>query len=206
MMNIRRGTLTYNSNPFCLHGAKKHGIKKLRNVEIGIPAVCVVVTLWFVAVFFASVFSGSAADFIPRTTAPDRTNPYYYSDLNVFYKYGYGLPNCTAYAYGRVYEFLDEDPKLCPYDAQEWYAYNISEGCYDYGQTPRLGAIACWSYDGGGHVAVVEKIENDTLTFSNSEWGGRNFYLTTAQTSDPNFGGNNGWSFQGFIYALDGAR
>ena len=50
-----------------------------------------------------------------------------------------------------------------------------------------------------GHVAVVEKVENGQITFSNSAWSGKNFYLSYASTSDKNAGGNNWWNFQGYI-------
>lgn len=156
--------------------------------------------LLFVTVFSVSVFANAATTFSPRLSGPAKTNKYYYSDINIFYKTGYGMPNCTAYAFGRAYELLKTEPKLCRYNAEEWYDYNVSNKYYSYGKTPKLGAIACWSYSGGGHVAVVEKIENGTVTFSNSEWGGRTFYTTTSDIDDKNFGGNIWWTFQGFIY------
>lgn len=89
-------------------------------------------------------------------------------------------------------------------NAEQWYGYNKSNGYYKYGQTPKVGAIACWSYNGGGgHVAVVEKVENGQVTFSNSAWSGQNFYLSYASTSDKNAGGNSWWNFQGYIYLGD---
>lgn len=170
-----------------------------------VSAVVVTVVLLFTTVFSMSIFA-NAATFSPRLSAPASTNKYYYnSNYNVFQKYGYGLPNCTAYAYGRAYEILGNEPKLSWNGAEQWYGYNRTNGYYKYGQTPKVGAIACWSYSGGGHVAVVEKIENGTITLSNSEWGGRTFYLTTAKTTDSNPGGNSWWTFQGYIYLLDSA-
>jgi len=146
----------------------------------------------------------SAASFSPRLSAPSSSNKYYYSNLNVFYKYGYGMPNCTAYAYGRAYEILGSEPKLSWNNAEQWYGYNKSNGYYKYGQTPKVGAIACWSYNGGGgHVAVVEKVENGQITFSNSAWSGKRFYLSYASTDDKNAGGNSWWNFQGYIYLGD---
>lgn len=143
-----------------------------------------------------------AASFTPRLEAPSYSNEYYYSSKNLYYKYGWGMPNCTAYAYGRAYEILGKEPKLCPYNAERWYGYNIEGGYYSYGQRPALGAIACWSYPGGGgHVAVVEKIDsNGNLTLSNSAYSGTNFYLTYATANDPVVGGMSYWNFQGFIY------
>ena len=168
-----------------------------------VSAAALTAVILFAAVFGMSVFANAATTFTPRTSEPSSQNAYYYSDKNIYYKYGYGMPNCTAYAYGRAYEILKSEPKLCPYSAEQWYDYNKSNKYYSYGKTPKLGAIACWSYSGGGHVAVVEKIESGKLTLSNSEWGGRTFYLTTPSTSDANYGGNSWWTFQGFIYIGD---
>lgn len=86
------------------------------------------------------------------------------------------MPNCTAYAYGRAYEILGSEPKLSWNNAEQWYDYNKSNGYYKYGKDPKVGAIACWSYSyGGGHVAVVEKVENGVITLSNSAYSGDNF-------------------------------
>lgn len=169
-------------------------------------AVLIVIALIVTSVLSMGISAGAATTYTPRLNAPESNNVYYYnSNYNVFQKYGYGLPNCTAYAYGRAYEILKSTPKLSWNGAGQWYDYNKSGGYYSYGSTPKLGAIACWCYSGGGHVAVVEKIENGTITLSNSEWGGRTFYLTTCSTSDKNYGGNSWWTFQGFIYLLDSA-
>lgn len=171
-----------------------------------IPAVFITVAILFITVFSMTIFANAASvnTYTPRLTAPAKNNQYYYSDKNIFYKYGYGMPNCTAYAYGRAYEILGKAPNLCPYDADEWYDYNKSNKYYSYGSAPKLGAVACWSYNGGGgHVAVVEKIENNTITFSNSAWSGENFYLTTAAINDSNAGGCSWWNFQGYIYIGD---
>lgn len=168
-----------------------------------VSAAVLTAVILFVSVFSMSMIA-SAASFSPRLSAPSSSNKYYYSNLNVFYKYGYGMPNCTAYAYGRAYEILGSEPKLSWNNAEQWYGYNKSNGYYKYGQTPKVGAIACWSYNGGGgHVAVVEKVENGQITFSNSAWSGQNFYLSYASTSDKNAGGNSWWNFQGYIYLGD---
>lgn len=167
-------------------------------------SVILAVAIIFTTVFSMSIFASAATKFSPRLSAPASTNKYYYSDINVFYKYGWGMPNCTAYAYGRAYEILKTEPKLSWGNAEDWYSYNKSNGYYSYGKTPKIGAIACWSYDGGGgHVAVVEKIENGKITFSNSAYSGTNFYLSYANTSDSNAGGSSWWNFQGYIYLGD---
>ena len=122
---------------------------------------------------------GGSSQFVPRLTAPSTSNRYYYSTDNPFYP-AYGMPNCTAYAFGRIYELNGSRPNLCTGNAEMWYDYNKSHNYYPYGSTPKLGAVAVWVHPGGGHVAVVEKIENNTVTYSNSAYNGTNFYLNTA--------------------------
>ena len=89
----------------------------------------------------------SALDFKPRLTAPDKNNRYYFKD-NPFYQAGIGMPNCTAYAYGRAFELLGTQPKLPKGNAGSWWWDNKESNTYPYGSTPKLGAIACWDdYD-----------------------------------------------------------
>ncbi len=179
-----------------------------RNLIKKLSAVFVTTAVLFTTVFSVSIFAHAATPFTPRLSAPDWSNRYYYDgNYNVFQQYGYGLPNCTAYAYGRAYEILGTEPNLSWNGAGLWYDYNRSNGYYPYGRTPKVGAIACWNYGSGGHVAVVEKIDSDgSMTLSNSEWGGRTFYLTYANASDSNPGGNSWWTFQGYIYIIDSAE
>ena len=175
-----------------------------------VPAVVLTVAILFTTVFALSI-SASALTFTPRYSMPNTDNEYYYSSKNPFYSAGYGLPNCTAYAYGRIYEITGKRPNLSTGNAENWYGYNQSNGYYEYGQTPRLGAIACWSYGGsGGHVAVVEYIDSSTgeMVLSNSAWSARYgscepFYLTRTTVDDPQAGGSSWWYFQGYIYAVD---
>lgn len=175
---------------------KKRLIKKISAIIITAALMCTTV--------FSATMLVSAAGFSPRLSAPSYDNGYYYSSRNIFYSAGYGMPNCTCYAFGRAYEILGTEPKLSHGNAENWYGYNMNGGYYNYGSTPKVGAIACWSYPGGGgHVAVVEKVENGTITLSNSAWSGINFYVTTASVNDPVVGGNSWWNFQGYIYILD---
>ncbi|MBQ3073659.1 MAG: SH3 domain-containing protein [Ruminococcus sp.] len=146
-----------------------------------------------------------AAEYTPRLTAPSKSNRYYYSNDNLYYASGWGMPNCTAYAYGRAYELLGTKPKLSPNSAHYWWGYNKENNYYPYGQTPKVGAIACWNNPWGGHVAVVEKITDTTITLSNSEWAGRTFYLTNFAVGASNGGVNDSsWTFYGYIYILEG--
>lgn len=103
------------------------------------------------------------AEFVPRLSAEGiYQHNYWYSD-NPFYQSGYGLPNCTCYAWGRFYEISGSRPSnLSTGDAGDWFEFNQAGGWYEYGSTPRLGAIICYSQSGAaGHVAVVEQINSD---------------------------------------------
>lgn len=136
----------------------------------------------------------------PRTTAPETDNKFYYAE-NIYSQSGYGLPNCTCYAWGRFYELLNEKPLLSTRDAEKWY--NHDDG-YDRGFTPKLGAVVCWckgdpttDADGSGHVAIVEDILSDgTIVTSNSAYSGEFFYIKNIA---PPYN-LNGYTFQGFIY------
>lgn len=142
-------------------------------------------------------------EFVQRTTAPDESNSYYYAD-NPFYQSGYGLPNCTCYAWGRFYELSGTRPNLSLGNAEDWYGY--SDG-YSRGQTPRLGAVICWrrgvvgdDSDGAGHVAIVEQINADgSIVTSNSAYGSTLFYTQTL-TKESGYTWNDAYTFQGFIY------
>lgn len=175
-----------------------------------ILAVFLMIILTLVPITAVSAFSGGiadlgASDFKPRLTAPSKSNKYYYSNMNTFYAIGYGMPNCTAYAWGRAYEILGTQPKLSVNGAYQWWSYNKNNKIYPYGKTPKLGAVACWSYPGnGGHVAVVEKITSTTITMSHSAYSGKTFYTKDYPiNSSLNV---NGYTFQGFIYIRDGVK
>ena len=144
--------------------------------------------------------------FVPRLDDTGMLgSPYWYSQ-NPFYLAGYGLPNCTCYAWGRFWEESDPDrtytnpPTLSTGNAEDWYGYT-ADG-YERGSTPQLGAVVCFAdgpFSGDGHVAIVEQINNDgSIVTSNSAYGGQYFYTQTLQP--PNYLPAAGYVFQGFIY------
>ena len=143
------------------------------------------------------------AEFIQRTEAPASSNAYYYNS-NPFYQAGYGLPNCTCYAWGRFYELSGTRPALSTGDAEKWWSH--SDG-YSRGQTPKLGAVICWrkgdastDSDGAGHVAIVEQVNADgSIVTSNSAWNSTLFYRQTL-TKESGYTWNESYVFQGFIY------
>lgn len=140
------------------------------------------------------------AKFVPRLDSSGMEGSVYYYGGNPFYNAGYGLPNCTCYAWGRWYELLGYQPSLSTGNADTFVDRNT---VYEVGSTPKLGAILCWKYTGsmsgeGGHVAVVEQINDDgSIVTSNSAWGGSYFYT---QTLYPPYEWASYTSLQGFIY------
>lgn len=154
--------------------------------------ITVIFTLIVLTVFPTTVF---AKDYEARLTAPSG-EPYYTRELNAYSQTGYGMPNCVAYAYGRIYELNGEAPKINRGNAGEWWFINKANDYYDYGQEAKLGAIACWS----NHVAIVEQISDDgDITVSESHWYGA--YFDTKVFSDMT--SHYGQAFYGYIYAYD---
>lgn len=143
-------------------------------------------------------------EFVRRTTAPTGLDKWFYS-YNPFDQSGYGMPNCTCYAWGRFAELLGSAPKLSLGNAENWYGY--ADG-YSRGKTPRVGAVICWrkgqagnSSDGAGHVAIVEQVNPDgSILTSESGWQDSRFWWTTTRADDGNWGASSAYVFQGFIY------
>ena len=138
--------------------------------------------------------------FKQRLSAPSTTNKYWYGS-NPFYKAGYGLPNCTCYAWGRFYEILGKKPALSLSNAENWYGHKDG---YSRGKTPRLGAVICWAKgkvgngsDGAGHVAIVEAIyEDGSILISQSGWKSSRFWTSKVAKGYK----KSGYTFLGFIY------
>lgn len=146
-------------------------------------------------------------------------NKYWYGS-NPFYQAGYGLPNCTAYAWGRFWEISEQagvtgvPPKLSRGNAGEWYGYT-ADG-YSRSSEPSLGAVICFSQPGrAGHVAIVEQIlDNGDIVTSNSGysrspggWNDRNYFWTETNPKDTGYKSSwemsGGYVFQGFIINPD---
>lgn len=179
------------------------GMKKMKR------RIAVLTSMFLLCACCIMPVSNVSAAFSPRTTAPSYDNQYYYSNLNYYYSIGYGMPNCTAYAYGRAYEILGSKPNLCSNNAGEWWFYNQTYNYYPSGLEPALGAIACW-WDGGwsgtrtGHVAVVEGINGDTVVTSNSGYNSTNFWIQNRNKNSMSYDYNGKtYQFLGYIYIND---
>lgn len=158
-----------------------------------------------------SCFNGlpiKATTFVARTSAPDSNNAYYYSNMNPYYASGYapgaGLDaqgNCTWYAWGRAYEILGRYPSgLSLGNATQWWSQ--SNG-FAKGSTPKLGAVMCWS---GGHIAVVEAINGNNMTISESSYKSYSFPSGLRfQTKTMSIKAQEQWNygFQGYIYITE---
>ena len=130
------------------------------------------------------------SSFTPRTTAPLITDFHYYSTQNPFVAAGYGLPNCTTYAWGRAWEITGSQlPSGFLGNAKTWWnATTLPKG-----STPQLGAICVWVGGDYGHVAIVEAINGNLITISESNYDGLVFHtrtITPVVNSD----------FAGYIY------
>lgn len=148
-------------------------------------------------------YTGVSGNFKPRLDSSGISESKWWGSQNIFTAAGYGMPNCTCYAYGRAAEIAGKFLSLPGNDAGNWYANATS---FSRGKTPRLGAIAVWGKSNkgyAGHVAVVEEIKsNGDIVTSNSAYGSTYFYTDTYSASNGYAWKNSyrDYSFIGFIY------
>ena len=86
-------------------------------------------------------------------------------------------------------------------DGGKWFEQAVEKGYYQTGQKAKLGAVACFSRNGGGagHVAIVEAIDEfENITTSNSAYNSKYFYISNLQKSN-NYN-TSSYKFLGFIY------
>jgi len=123
------------------------------------------------------------------------------------------LANCVGYASGRFNEIVNEARGTtgCTYKTLNCNAVNFKERAekagLQTGSTPRVGAIMCWGVNGGGagHVAIVEKVNNNNSVYtSESGWGSNiAFWNQTRTNSNGRWGIGSGYYFRCFIYLPD---
>lgn len=170
----------------------------------------------------------ASGSFAIRKDIPTNTNEhdrkFWFSNNNISYASGF-VGQCTWYAFGRANEILDYAGsnltwKYAP-DAKEWLSYNIASGdqAFSYSTNvnePKEGAIIVWSSNQWGHVAIVEKVNDDgTIDYSeanvSSVRGSHNPYGFRYQShisyTNTGFGtiSNiwNGYEFLGYIYMIE---
>lgn len=141
-----------------------------------------------------------------RLSSPSLTNKYYIhytkGGVNecIRIRNDSVLPNCVGYAWGRFYEISKQKPNLCRGNAELWWDFNDG---YKRSKKPQLGAVICWSKgkvgnskDGAGHVAIVEKLNNDgSIVISQSGYNSSRFWTNILK---PPYS-KQGYKLQGFI-------
>ena len=146
------------------------------------------IVLILIALSAIMILSG----FTPRFNAPSQDEYYYSAEGNLYTEYGWPMPNCAAYAWGRVYEITGVKPTVNPGHAKTWFG----TGGYETGWEPALGAVMCWNGGSMGHVAVVEAINDDgTVVISESHSSGGYFNTAVIRADGSDYVG-----FQGYIY------
>lgn len=152
-----------------------------------------------------------------RTTKPEIGNKFYNNGDNGGYSWcvnGYPtdsgcnvLSNCVGYACGRFNEIIGE----MKYKTLCCNAENFIERAQQAGLAvvsyPTLGGIMVWQKgstlngnDGAGHVAVVERIDNDNQIYtSESGYGESAFWNSIRRNDNGRWGLGNGYTFRGCI-------
>ncbi|MBR7060635.1 MAG: hypothetical protein IKI34_02765, partial [Eubacterium sp.] len=72
--------------------------------------ILIIITIIISALSPLSALADEDNGYQPRLTAPNSSIAYYSSKLNRYFQTGTPMPNCVAYAYGRVYEMNGEAP------------------------------------------------------------------------------------------------
>lgn len=158
---------------------------------------------------FSSFSSVSAFEIRSEVPSNDPDAPeyrYYFSSENPYNTFGdCEMPNCTAYAWGRVFEVSGTAPKLSRNNAGKWYRENINMKAYSYGSEPKPGAVLCYDRfdENTGHVEFVESVSEDRslVTVTESQYKGKMF-ATYEQASDESKN-IRGYRLLGYIYPDD---
>lgn len=151
-----------------------------------------------------------------RTTKPEKGNKFYTRKASDGYSTCIKgkptdecdvLANCVGYACGRFNEIIGE----MKYPSLNCNAENFIERAESKGleisDVPTLGGIMVWQKgntlsgsDGGGHVAIVERIDSKNQIFtSESNYGGEVFFNATRTNNNGRWGLSSNYKFRGCI-------
>lgn len=152
----------------------------------------------------------TGSGFTPRFTEPSKDNRYYISVGEGGWNPGIPRPsgsklwfaNCVFYTLGRFAELWKV---WLPSTNAENFVNEAKRLGYPVSQTPTLGSIIVWAKgrvgdgsDGAGHVACVEKINDDgSIVISQSGWSASIPFWT--QTLKPGWYYGDGYTFLGFV-------
>lgn len=153
----------------------------------------------------AHIANKANAAFLPRISAPDsEVDSYiYWTNTKDGGENPFTMPGNAAYAWGRFYEIIGELPKLSTADPEYWYSYMTDS--YKRGDSPKVGAIACWQNGapGGsdyGYVAIVEQVKDDGSIITSEMSMTGIWQLIDRVKGTGNWGMAGTYHFQGFIY------
>ena len=123
---------------------------------------------------------------------------------------GYTLPNCVALVHAEWLKVLasvlgetkavEYESRMCRNNASVYWGFNDG---FERGQTPKLGAIACWrgGRSGAGHVAFVTSVNGKNWKGVASNYSGSLFYnCSYTYNATWKYYLGSSYSFQGFIY------
>lgn len=161
-----------------------------------------------------------AAGFTMRTSRPSNNKNFIVTGSggwntcikgNPLYAPANALANCVGYASGRFNEIINiaRDTSGCTYKTLNCNAINFKERAeaagLKTGSIPRRGAIMCWGNSGAGHVAIVERVDNNNQVYtSESGWGSSAIFWNQIRTNNNGrWGCSSNYYFRCFIYLPD---
>jgi len=161
-----------------------------------------------------------AAGFTMRTSRPTNNKNFIVTGSggwntcikgNPLYAPANALANCVGYASGRFNEIINiaRDTGGCTYKTLNCNAINFKERAeaagLKTGSTPRRGAIMCWGNSSAGHVAIVERVDNNNQVYtSESGWGSSTIFWNQIRTNNNGrWGCSSNYYFRCFIYLPD---
>ena len=126
-VNDRQALKKSNDNPYLVFAKKlKANTAEEENMKLLKSALLTILTLLILISAFPTVAMAQDDGFEARLTAPSKSSSYYNKSLNVFSQTGYGMPNCTAYAFGRIYEITGKKPLITRGNAGSGWRINKS--------------------------------------------------------------------------------
>lgn len=146
---------------------------------------------------------------ITERRTDDNLGDWYYN-ANPYYQRGYGLPNCTCYAWGRLSEICNAPVTFYGGNAIMWANRPEMKQI----SSPKVGS--CIIYSGGitdslgrlcGHIGVIEHLYDDgSIDVSMSSFGGYMWRLYRLNPSDSyHIPDSYGLTFVGF-FMYDGVQ
>ncbi len=155
-----------------------------------------------------NVYAFTIRNSIP--TSSDANWKYYSAPINNYPRSSLNGGNCTWYAYGRLYEVYGNGFCFASAgNAQEWFNLAKNNGIST-GSTPRAGSLIVWGGNDYGHIAFVESVSGNAVTWTESNYqftADKNYpaFRKYSSTHPGTYCSGVGCSLLGYIY-LDGSK